>query len=186
MTGTPDLFRLGGAELSQDGRFRYRLWRTVGPVGDGEAVVFVGLNPSIADAVQDDPTLRRCMGFARAWGYRRVELVNLWALRATDPAVLLAPTPPGVSARARNGGDARCDEAIRTAVATTERVVCAWGAYRVVRNRQLGKRVAEVLAMVPADKRFCLGTTKDGHPRHPLYLAADTPYEPYRRTCGRP
>ncbi|MFM7320548.1 MAG: DUF1643 domain-containing protein, partial [Armatimonadota bacterium] len=79
----------GWATLSECGRYRYRLERRwSGEPDDGDAVVFVGLNPSTADAGSDDPTLRRCVGFARAWGFPAVVLVNGFALRAADPRAL--------------------------------------------------------------------------------------------------
>src|SRR5207245_10014631 len=86
--------RLSGASFSRDRRYRYRLWRrwdAARPV-----VAFVMLNPSTADAARDDPTIRRWSGFARAWGYGRLEVVNLFAYRATDPRwVRHVPGPVG-------------------------------------------------------------------------------------------
>src|SRR5207237_5457574 len=78
-TGLP---RLSGASFSRDRRYRYRLWRrwdAARPV-----VAFVMVNPSTADAGRDDPTIRRCIGFARSWGYGRLEVVDLFAYRGTD------------------------------------------------------------------------------------------------------
>jgi len=79
-----------GAELSPCGQYRYVLWRDTG-TGEG-SVVFIMLNPSTADATTDDPTIRRCLGFARHWGYRTLVVVNLFALRATNPRMLLTHT----------------------------------------------------------------------------------------------
>src|SRR3954471_10304152 len=83
-----------GAHLSSDGVYRYtlsRLWDT-DPVSP--EMVWVMLNPSTADAAVDDPTIRRCIGFARLWGYAGIRVVNLFALRAADPKALLAHQDP--------------------------------------------------------------------------------------------
>src|SRR5262249_14212908 len=83
------------AVISDCGRYRYSLTRRWGDAAEPRAL-FVMLNPSTADAEQDDPTIRRCIGFAKAWGMGSLEVVNLYALRATDPAALLsAPDPIG-------------------------------------------------------------------------------------------
>ncbi len=75
-----------GAAFDSTGTYRYALWRE----WDASAprLGFVLLNPSTADAENDDPTLRRCMGFARAWGYGSLQIVNLFAYRATVPDAL--------------------------------------------------------------------------------------------------
>jgi hypothetical protein len=86
-----DLFGDRGATLSDCGRYRYRLWRRW---ADGPTVLFVMLNPSTADADVDDPTIRRCIGFARSWGAGALEVVNLYAWRATQPAELKAAVGP--------------------------------------------------------------------------------------------
>ena len=77
-----------GADISPCGRYRYSLWRKWGP---GATCMFVGLNPSTADETADDPTIRRCMAFARDWGYGALCMANLFAYRATDPADDNAP-----------------------------------------------------------------------------------------------
>ncbi len=152
-----------GALFSRCGRYRYLLWRTL-PQRDASAgsVVWLMLNPSTAGANSDDPTIRRCLGFTRAWGYRRLFVVNLFAWRTSDPALL-------AKARAPVGGDN--DRAIVTAARNADRVVCAWGVHGTIRERD-----QEVRALLEAaDIRLHhLGLTKAGHPRHPLYLAAST------------
>jgi len=125
----------------------------------------VMLNPSTATQEQDDPTIRRCIGFARRWGYVRLEVVNLFAWRATRPKDL------------PRSWDPEDDRAIREAVVRADRVVAAWGVHGA------GPRADEVLAMLgPCD---CLGVTKHGHPRHPLYLRADTAPRRYRGAMTR-
>ena len=140
-----------GATFSADGRYRYRLWRRwdrARPV-----VAFVMLNPSTADATRDDPTIRRCISFARAWGFGGVEVVNLFAYRATDPRVLRRARDP-----VGPGNDRQIARACREAAL----VVAAWGASHA------GDRAAHVLRRLSAPR--CFGTTRSGQPAHPLYL----------------
>jgi hypothetical protein len=166
----PDLFGFDAyaglsrsAEVSDCGRYRYWLRRAWQHGGDGRVVCFVMLNPSTADALVDDPTIRRCLGFAQAWGFSTLSVRNLFALRATDPKELLtADDPVGPY------GDAELAAAV-----TADVVVCAWGA-KVPFGRD--KRALELLGDKPL---FCLGTTASGAPRHPLYLSKDAPLIPY-------
>lgn len=145
------------ALLSEDGVYRYRLGRSW---GHGPPLLFVMLNPSTADANIDDPTIRRCIGIAKREMCVGVEVVNLFALRATDPAALsLHPNPVGRG----NLGE------IHSAVRDARAVVVAWGAHPMARS------------VIPVFDRpvYCLGTTKDGSPRHPLYVRADQPLIPW-------
>lgn len=152
------------AELSECGRYRWWLRRSWKHGGDGRVVCFVMLNPSTADAMIDDPTIRRCMGFARRWGYSAVSVRNLFALRATDPKELLTADDPV--------GGRRGNIQLRLA-ATAHTTVVAWGA-KVPFGRD---RVA--LEMFGNQPLWCLGTTKLGHPRHPLYVRAEQPLVKY-------
>jgi hypothetical protein len=145
-------------------RFRYRLTRQWEP--DGPTVAFVMLNPSTADEMVADPTVRRCIGFAKREGAGRLVVVNLYALRSTDPAAL---------ARADDPIGPDNDEHIRQAARDASLVVAAWGAHPFA-----GDRATDVAAMLNGIGRplYRLGPpTKDGHPRHPLYLPADAPLE---------
>jgi hypothetical protein len=150
-----------GAVLDRTLVYRYRLWRHWEPsLG---CVLWVMLNPSTATADIDDATIRRCMGFARSWGYGGIEVVNLFALRSTSPSLLYShPEPIG------EANDAHIREALHTA----KRIVAAWGAH----GKHLD-RAAAVMAMVAeAGKTVeCLGITVNGHPMHPVRLAGDTP-----------
>lgn len=132
------------------------------------------LNPSTADASRDDPTIRRCVAFARAWGYGGVEVVNLFALRATHPFYLRASAEPV-------GPDN--DRHILLAARRAEHTVLAWGIHG-----ELGGRGADVLALLSRRTRaLCLGWTRQGHPRHPLYLRRDarpTPVGVARRSAA--
>ena len=145
------------AVISECKRYRYFLTRQW---GEGEVVCYVGLNPSTADATNDDPTLRRCIAFAKEHGYSGMSLVNLYALRATDPAALVTESDPiGIDN----------DKWLRWAAENSNRVVVAWGAHRLASSR-----AASVLPLL--GRCWCLGTTKDGAPRHPLYVKSGTPF----------
>jgi|SRR5690349_11377452 len=148
----------GGAREDRTGRYRFTLWRAL-PGGLGR-VLFIMLNPSTAGARQDDPTIRRCIGFARAWGFARMDVVNLFALRATHPADLR---------RARDPVGAGNDRAIAAAARRADLVVAAWGVHGALAARD--RAVRALLADRPL---HCLGVTRAGHPRHPLYLPAAT------------
>lgn len=153
------------AEISGCGKYRYmlrRIWDT--EIG---LVHWIMLNPSTADATIDDPTIRRCMGFARAWGYGGIYVTNLFAYRTTDPSLL----PLTNEACVGPDNDKWIDFGIHC-----PRIVCAWGAHPRAAAR--GKQVVRMLRDAGADPR-CLGTTKDGHPRHPLYVKATQAPEPF-------
>ena len=147
-----------GALFDATRRYRYLLWRRWAEAG--AVVVFVMLNPSTADAERDDPTIRRCGGFARAWGFAAMTVVNLFALRATDPARLR---------RARDPIGCDNDRHIAAAAAAGDALVLAWGAHG-----GLGGRDRAVLALVADRRPECLGVTRAGQPRHPLYLPRAT------------
>jgi hypothetical protein len=147
---------------------RYLLTRIWDP--SRPPLVFVMLNPSTADAVVEDPTIRRLAGqngFARREGAGGVVVVNLFALRSTDPRALLRhPDPIG-----------RYNDAfIRQSINTGGTVVAAWGAAGVTGNR--GQQVARYLK-ARGVALHCLGRTSEGHPRHPLYLPGDAVLEAY-------
>lgn len=154
------------ALLSDDGLYRYALWRVW---GTRRTLRFVMLNPSTADATVDDPTIRRCIGFARREGYDSLTVLNLYAYRATDPKALLT-----CSDAVGPYNDLHLCGHLAEASMAGEPVVAAWGA-----NAQ-PDRVRDVLALTEhkVDWR-CLGTTKDGHPRHPLYVRGDQPLVPF-------
>lgn len=120
------------------------------------------LNPSTADAEVLDPTVRRCLGFAHDWGFGSIEVVNLFAFRATDPRDLLRAAAPVGAAN---------DRAILDAASAADRVVVAWGAHGTHLGR--GAEVAGRLADNSV-QTLALATTKGGQPRHPLYVRADT------------
>lgn len=153
-----------GAVLSECTRYRYRLWRIWDD--DLAPTAFVMLNPSTADASADDPTIRRCVGFAKRWGAGGIVVVNLFAFRATDPEKL-------VEAHA-NGVDVVGPEAahhLDAVFSVADVVVCAWGAHPIAGPA----RIAHVLGRIPRSTEVvCLGKTQGGAPRHPLYLRKDS------------
>lgn len=156
---------LGGAEPAQDGTtYRWLLWRAWDP--DLPSMVWVMLNPSTASATRDDPTIARCVGFAKAWGYGRIDVVNLYALRATKPRALWThPDPVGE----------HNDRWIRRATQRAGLVVAAWGAHG-----ERGYRAAHVAAWLgDLHPVYCLGTTRSGQPRHPLYVPGATTPQVY-------
>lgn len=166
ITGGEAQFRIHkSAELSDCGRYRWWLRRTWSG-GDGRVVCFVMLNPSTADASVDDPTIRRCIGFARDWGYSSLSVRNLFALRATKPKLLLT------SVHSPTGGQ-RGDSALANAI-TAHTTVVAWGA------KVPFLRDAEALKMFRGHPLWCLGTTKHGKPRHPLYVKREQPLVEFR------
>lgn len=158
-----------GATLSPCGTYRYMLQRRWnGPHDHGSEVVWIMLNPSTADADVDDPTIRRCVAFSRSWGYRALTVVNLFGLRSTDPAELLRhPDPVG------EANDTIIEVAATSAYAGV--VVAAWGAHPAVRSR--GLIVRDRLAARGVAVHRLGAPTKDGRPRHPLYVKGDTPLE---------
>lgn len=143
------------ATLSPCRRYRYDLWRRW---SSGPYAMFIGLNPSTADEQQNDPTIRRCIGFAKAWGYGALCMTNLFAFRATDPRDMKAAEFP-------IGGHEN-DLALRSLAESAGVVIAAWGVHGTHLDR-----AADVVKLIP--NLQCLGLTKDGHPRHPLYLNAD-------------
>lgn len=153
-----NLFVLSDAILSPCGTYRYRLERIWEP--DLPLVVWIMLNPSTANATEDDPTIRRCMGYARAWGRGGIVVVNLFAYRATDPRAMRAAADPVGPEN---------DAHLLAAVCSKPLVVAAWGNGGTYRNR--GRAVHELIrgAGVPL---HCLTVSKTGQPCHPLYQAA--------------
>ena len=140
--------------------YRFLLTRTWDP--GRPRVNFVMLNPSTADAHGLDPTVRRCVGFATSWGFGSLEVTNLFAFRATDPALLVAQGQPV--------GEGN-DRAIIESAASADRVVVAWGARGSHRGR--GAEVDALLNGIGV-RPLALGVTQGGHPAHPLYLRKET------------
>jgi hypothetical protein len=171
MNSTPER----SAIFSSCRKYRYELWRrwAIGP-----ACMFIGLNPSTADELHDDPTVRRCIGYAQRWGYAALCMTNLFAFRATDPKVMKAQDHPvsewSVLTFKVGAGDMerefseRNDAHLYAIAATAGIVIAAWGTHGAHLGR--GKQVLRILPRV-----YCLGNNADGSPKHPLYLRSDRP-----------
>lgn len=159
------------ADVSECGLFRYSLTRewfpALPPLG------FVMLNPSTADAIADDPTIRRCVGFARQYGYGGIRVVNLFAFRATDPRALAAAARPVGS---------RNDEAIERAafevIARNGHMVAAWGAHARGAAQPRADYVVELCERIAP--LYCLRKLHDGVPAHPLMLPYSCTIQPFR------
>jgi len=154
-----------------DGRYRYVLTRTWSPADQG--ITWVMLNPSTATAEEDDPTIRRCIGFSQMWGYGGMTIVNLFAYRATDPAELFRVDDPTGPMNHHH---------IERQIQRTSLVVAAWGAGH---NASFGGiAVDDPISVESFCHRAgvplkCLGRTRSGAPRHPLYVKGTTPLEPF-------
>ena len=153
-----------GATFSECRRYRYELWR----IWDNELpeVMFIGLNPSTADEMHDDPTIRRCISFSRHWGYGGLVVCNLFAYRATDCRdLMIAKEPIG-----RDNDEFLLKNAKRATL-----VIAAWG-----NNGRHLDRSASVVSLIP--NLHCLKVNHSGEPSHPLYLSSDARPRLY---CGR-
>lgn len=164
-----------GASLSADGVFRWTLWRRW---DDGPTMTFIMLNPSSADADLDDPTIRRCIGFARREDCGGILVVNLYPYRTHKPKYLVRAIEewPGLPVIPPDGGEEGLRQLIHAFVGPTGPVVAAWGAHPVAASQAEEVCYLAGLGGVPL---WCLGKTKTGAPRHPLYVKADTPLEPW-------
>lgn len=153
-----------GAIFDSTNAYRYTLWRQWD--ADLARVAFIMLNPSTADAQNDDATIRRCISFARQWGYGALEVVNLFAFRATHPRSLQQASDPI---------GAECDRYLSVAIAQADTVIVAWGNWG-----RLHQRDRAVLPLLQSHSTVeCLGLNRSGQPKHPLYLAQTTPRIPY-------
>lgn len=160
--------RQRGAIFSPCGKFRYRLWRRWGA---GRSLVAIGANPSTATAELDDPTVRRWIDYAKQWGFGGLDVVNVFGLRSTDPRGLASVDDP---VGPKNDGQ------ILAAAYLGGMVLASWGepwkkagaavsALAAQRQREIRNLLVDVMGL----SVFCLGTTKSGAPRHPLYLRKD-------------
>lgn len=142
------------SQLSPCRTYRYRLdriWNDSKP-----RVLFILFNPSTADEWDDDPTLRRCMAFAQAWGYGGLCIINLFSLRTPDPTVLRGHARP-------KGPDH--ERVFQAALMDHKDVVCAWGLQGGPISRHFSPGTHRI---------FHLGLNRDGSPKHPLYLPSTT------------
>lgn len=149
------------AVISDDGLYRYELKRIWNP--RYSPLTFVMLNPSTADSLVDDPTIRRCIGFAKRDGFGGIRVLNLYGFRATSPKNMFRAVDPV---------GPQNDEFLGS-IPEGSPVVAAWGA------NAKPDRAKAVMAILDEYDVWCLGFTKAGHPKHPLYLSADEHYLRY-------
>ncbi|HWL13108.1 MAG TPA: DUF1643 domain-containing protein [Ureibacillus sp.] len=151
-----------------DGKYRYSLSRTWDE-GKGK-VVFIMLNPSLADDIEDDQTTKRCINFSKKFGYGSLEIVNLFAYITSQPSELRDLDKTEAIGRENY-------KYIVRALNNAEKIIVAWGENGTIHQRH--KEVEELIGSYDID---CLGPlTRDGHPRHPLYLSNDVELLPFKR-----
>lgn len=141
-----------GAVFSEEKKYRYRLFREWHPIAP--KVAFVGLNPSIADYEIDDPTIRKCISFAKDWGFGGFYMVNLFAYCASDPNCLIKQVDPVGSFNDRH---------LKEVFKVVDKVVCAWGYGGIHQGRN-----EAVLKLI--SEPYCIAKNSKGEPAHPLYL----------------
>ncbi|MEK2647462.1 DUF1643 domain-containing protein [Bdellovibrio sp. BCCA] len=150
----------GTAILSECGKYRYVLTRSLNSVLRWhKPMLFIMLNPSTADASVDDPTIRRCIAFAKRAGATQLTVVNLFALRSPDPESLAKSSDP-----IGPENDRHIAEQIGKHKGLP--IIAAWGAHKFAKDR-----ATQIVGMY--NDLFCLGKTKNGEPRHPLYVKGD-------------
>lgn len=140
-----------------------------GEVGADKYVNFICLNPSTADETKNDPTIRRCIGFATSWGFQRFVMTNLFAYRSTDPTVirlLVNQDPVGADNLAH----------VLNVATGAALVVCAWGVRGVFQQQDA---ITVALLRNCGLKLHCLRTTAQGFPEHPLYLPKELTAIPF-------
>ena len=159
---------ISGALFSDDTRrFRFSLWRIWEETGD--YLLFIGLNPSTANGVKDDPTIRRVINFAKSWNFGGLYCGNLFSLVSPDPNRLFFEACPELPGGPNN-------EAIKRMRELSTCVLVGWGEW----GQNAGLRPSEVLALI-GEPVYCLKVNKSGEPTHPLYLPANTKLSRYYR-----
>lgn len=153
-----DLFNKenNGAKFSEDGKHRLLLWR----IWDSTKpfVMFIGLNPSTANATQDDPTIRRVKSIVASWGYGGVYMLNLFTFISTDPKKL----------NMKDGNHPDADYYLEITAEVSDKIVCAWGNFEVMgRDKQVKG------AFTSWHKIYALCINKNGSPKHPLYVKSN-------------
>lgn len=157
------LFSSASALMDETGKYRLELSRIWDSAEKNiRMILFIMLNPSTADALVNDPTVRRCMNFAQSWGYGGLYIGNLFAYRSTDPAELIRLSRAGFDAVHENN-----DSHLRRMQKDSETTVFAWG-----NEGRLQMRDTEIIDKFPG--AFCLGKNQNGTPKHPLYVPAYT------------
>ena len=163
MSEAIDFSDITRAILSEDRNYRYvlsRIWDS-----DKAMVTIIGLNPSTADEYTDDPTITRCINFAKSWGYGGIYMLNLFAYRATKPVDMFNENEPIGLENNRY---------IIEYASKTDKVICAWG-----NHGSYMKRSQDILNQI--DNAYYLKLNKSGEPAHPLYLNSELNPIPFKR-----
>ncbi|WP_180054180.1 MULTISPECIES: DUF1643 domain-containing protein [unclassified Acinetobacter] len=151
-----------GAEISECSKYRYSLWRIWDK--DKPIFTFIGLNPSTADHVQDDPTITRCINFAKSWGGGGIYMANLFAYRATKPQEMMAQEDPIGTQN---------DEYLYRLASQSKHIIACWG------NDGAFKERSAFVKQLLKDKLYYLELNKSGEPKHPLYIHSSTQIKPF-------
>lgn len=157
----PPFARPKGPGAIIEGDYRYKLWREFSPMEPGAksrgTIIWMMLNPSTADATADDNTIKKCVHYSSFWGFSRLEVYNLFAVRATDPKVMKKHADPV---------GPRNDTFLKQAIASSHPIVVAWGNHGLHLDRQ-----AAVSKLIGDREVRCFGKNKNGTPKHPLLLS---------------
>lgn len=138
---------------------RYALWRNW--ENKKSKVLFIGLNPSRADEIFNDPTITRCINFAKAWGFGGMYFANLFSFRTPYPKILVQ------SLQNSQAHNTLTDYWLKQLISSSEKIICCWGSWKFT-----GDRSQQVLDFIKDP--YCLGVNKNGSPKHPLYLLDST------------
>lgn len=157
-----------GAQFSECRRYRYHLWRVW--ADESPIMVFVMMNPSTADEVDNDPTIRKCIHFAKRDGFGGISVRNVFAFRATKPCDLIKAADPF-------GPENEIGLLHSRGVCLMTRLVVAWG--KPIGGRRLAGYYQRVANACQINSPYCLGVNNDGSPKHPLFLRNDTPIVPW-------
>jgi len=160
--GNIDLSIPKGAIFSEDRKYRYVLWRLWSQ--SRKPLLVIGLNPSTANEIQDDPTITRCMKRASILGYGSLLMANLYAYVSTNPDVL--------HMKGNEFTGIENDAYLERTIALADRTVCGWGSFPAATTRS-----GIVLNMIKDP--YCLGVNRDGQPKHPLYIGYHVPLTRY-------
>lgn len=169
---TPQIEMQKAALVSHCQRYRYwltRTWDKSLPV-----IIWMMLNPSVADASLDDPTIRKCVGFSKRWGGGGILVLNLFALRTTDPRKLKTAEHPIASPLDDGGFQENANDGHIWARVGAQRLIVAWGCDGAILGRD-----RQVMELLKPKRVECLDVTKDGFPRHPLYVPYDVSPQPF-------
>ena len=151
------------ATFDPTGHYRYSLGRRW---SDASTLAIIMLNPSQADSSVDDPTIRRCIGLAKGWGFGAIAVVNLFAYRSPHRQ---AADPVGPEN----------DAALITAAQQADRILLAWGNWGSWQGRD---RAVLTLLTAHQSRYRCLGKNLTGQPRHPLYVPQSISLQPWRKS----